>query len=163
LSLVTAILPTTGRVAISQAIKNLTAHLAIGRGNAVWTTPPVPSVGATGLIDEIARRKATEIGYVIPSPTGDIITPNGAYVRTATVTRFLYFRFAFETSEALGQTIREQAIFLNTTLAVGVSESTFYLLPAQVANQGLMLVLQNSAPIVRSPTTRNFYEHVISF
>ena len=159
-----AVLTTSGRVAIATAIKTRTAHLAWGTGDANWSvTPPAPPANATALVSEVARRKAQQIDFCTPNANGDIAVPEGRFAVSQTPTNNLYYRFFFEFEEAVGSTIREQAIFLDTVAATGVPTGQFYLLPNQVQTAGTLLVIQRTAPIVREVTTRQLFEFVVTF
>jgi hypothetical protein len=160
-----AILSRDGRVAIAEAIKNSAAiHMAWGNGDVSWgTSPPTPDVTDTALLAEVGRRQATQVSFCVPDSGGSITVPNGIFEISATPTSNLYFRFFFEFGDAVGQTIREQAIFLNTVRNVGVSPSLAYLTPAQISNPGRILVLQHSNPILREATTRQLFEFVVTF
>lgn len=160
-----AILTLAGRVAIAEAIKASNAvHMAWGNGDPSWgTTPPSPPPNTTTLLDEVGRRQAVEASYCSPNPAGVIVVPNGTFTISATPTQNLYFKFFFEFGDAVGETIREQAIFLNTVRNAGVSPSLAYLTPGQISNPGRMIVLQHSAPILREVTTRQLFEFVVTF
>lgn len=159
-----AVLTTSGRIAIATAIKARTAHLAWGSGDAAWgNAPPDPSVNSTALLAEVGRRKATLVDFCTPQLNGSISVPEGRYEVSATPTNSLYFKYHFEFEEAVGSTIRETAIFLDTVLAAGVPSGQFYLTPAQVGQPGTMLVIQRRTPIVREITTRQLFEFVVTF
>jgi hypothetical protein len=159
-----AVLTTSGRIAIATAIKARTAHLAWGSGDASWgNNPPAPPANATALLAEVGRRKATLVDYCAPDANGAIVVPEGKFSVSATPTNNLYFKFHFEFEEAVGSTIREQAIFLDTVLANGVPAGQFYLTPAQVSQPGTLLVIERRAPIVREITTRQLFEFVVTF
>jgi hypothetical protein len=159
-----AVLTTSGRIAIATAIKARTAHLAWGTGSAAWgNTPPAPPTSATALLAEVARRKADQIEYCVADSNGAISVPEGKFSISATPTNNLYFKFHFEFADAVGSTIREQAIFLDTVAAAGVPVGQFYLLPAEVAQPGTLLVIERRAPIVREITTRQLFEFVVTF
>ena len=159
-----AILTTSGRIAIATAIKARTAHLAWGSGSTAWgNTPPEPAANSTALVAEVGRRKATQVDYCVPATNGAISVPEGRFDISATPTNNLYFKFHFEFEEAVGSTIREQAIFLDTVLAAGVPAAQFYLTPAQVAQPGTLLVIERRAPIIREITTRQLFEFVVTF
>ena len=159
-----AVLTTSGRIAIATAIKARTAHLAWGTGSTGWgNTPPAPPANTTALVAEIARRKATLVDYCAPNANGDINVPEGRFAVSATPTNNLYFKFFFEFDEAVGSTIREQAIFLDTAATAGTPSGQFYLLPANVQSPGTLLVAQRTAPIIREITTRQLFEFVVTF
>jgi hypothetical protein len=159
-----AVLTTSVRIAIAAAIKARTAHLAWGSGDTGWgNTPPDPAGNATALVAEIARRKANQVEYCVASTNGSIVVPEGKFNITSTPSPNLYFRFQFDFADAVGSTIREMAIFLDTVAAAGVPAGQFYLLPADVAQPGTMLVIERRAPIVRAATTRQMFEFVVTF
>lgn len=159
-----AVLTTSGRIAIATAIKARTAHLAWGSGDPAWgNSPPSPPVNATALVAEIARRKANQVEYCVAASSGAISVPEGRFDITSTPTNNLYFKFHFEFADAPTATIREAAIFLDTVLAAGVPSGQFYLLPAEVAQPGTMLVLERLTPIIRASTKRELFEFVVTF
>ena len=158
------VLTTSGRIAIATAIKARTAHLAWGSGDAAWgNTPPSPPGNATALVAEVARRKANQVEFCTPDAAGVIFVPEGRFSISATPTNNLYFKFHFEFADAVGSTIREQAIFLDTVLAAGVPAGQFYLLPADVAQPGTLLGIERRAPIIREITARQLFEFVVTF
>ena len=160
----TAVLTTSGRIAIATAIKARTAHMAWGTGDAAWgTTPPDPPASATALVAEVGRRKAQQVRFCTPDANGTIYVPEGRFNITDTPTRYLVFQFNFDFTEASTSIIREQAIFLDTVAAAGVPSGQFYLSPSEVANPGTLLVVQRPAPIQRAATTRQFFENVVVF
>ena len=159
-----AILTTSGRIAIAAAIRARTAHLAWGSGNTAWgNTPPEPPANSTALLAEVGRRKATLVDYCAPATNGAISVPEGKYDISGNPTNNLYFKFHFEFSEAVGSTIREQAIFLDTLLGDGVPSGKTYLLPSEIDDPGTLLVIERRAPIIREITTRQLFEFVVTF
>lgn len=158
------ILTNSGRTAIATAIRTRTAHMAWGTGSSGWgNDPPAPPNSATTLLAEVARRRATVVDFCVADANGAIVVPEGKFSISATPTPNLYFKFHFEFSEGVGSTIREQAIFLDTTAASGVPSGQYYLLPAEVQNPGTMLILQRTTPIIRQATTRQLFEFVVTF
>lgn len=159
-----AILPQTGRAVIADSIINRPIHLAWGVGDGSWTTPPAEDDAATALTAEVGRRLATEKSFVTPSPTGDIILPNGArFTRSATPTKWLYVRTQFDFADAENSVIREIGLFVGTTLQAGLPEGQQYFTPAQIVSPGRMLHLENKEPITRTITIRESFEIVVAF
>lgn len=160
-----AILTTSGRIAIATAIKGRSAHhMAWGSGDPSWgSSPPAPPAGTTALVNEVARRKATQVEYCTPDQNGSIVVPEGRYSISATPTNQLYFKFQFEFTEGVGQTIREQAVFIDTVAASGVPSGQYYLVPAEVQSPGTLLVVERRTPILREATTRQLFEFVVIF
>lgn len=158
------ILTESGRVAIATAVKARTAHLAWGSGDPAWPTiPPDPPGNATSLLAEIARRKANQVEFAVADPVGAIVTPDGRFSISASPTGSLFFKFQFESVDAPTATIRELAIFLDTVTAPGVPSGQWYLLPADVASSGPMLAIERRQAIIRSATTRQLFEIVVTF
>jgi len=154
----------SGRTAIATAIKTRTAHLAWGTGNPAWgAEPPTPPVDTTALLAEVGRRQATLVEYCTPDLNGVISVTEGRFAVTTTPTPHLYFKFHFDFEDAVGQTIREAAIFLDTVLVTGVPPGQFYLTPSQVGNPGTLLIADRRAPIVREITIRPLLEYVVTF
>lgn len=160
------VLVTSGRAAIASAIKASDAiHVAWGAGDVSWgSTPPAEDTAATGLLNEIGRREATQVDFVVSDGAGVIVLPNGRWTVSPTPTGHLYVRTLFDFADAPSATIREAAVFINTVRAVGVSPGQMYLTPAQVDDPGTMYLLDHLSPqIVRSPTTREQFEYVLTF
>lgn len=157
------ILTKSGRVVIAESIAVRPIHLAWGTGDGAWMMPPPENADATTLINEVGRRVATEVAYVLPDEAGEIVLPNGTFARSVTPTKNLYVRVAFEFNEAPSSVIREIALFSNTAVASGLPPGQQYFTPAQVSSPGRMLHLENIAPIYRSPAIRESFEVVITF
>lgn len=159
-----AVLTTSGRTAIATAIQARTAHLAWGSGDPAWgNTPPDPAANSTALLAEVGRRKATLVDYCAPAVNGAIVVPEGRFAISGNPTNNLYFKFHFEFVDAVGFTIRETAIFLDTVLADGVPSGQFYLSPSDIDDPGTLLVIERRAPIIRQITTRQLFEFVVTF
>lgn len=160
-----ALLTYSAQAWLASLVMGYDAHLAWGSGDPAWPSNPdlipAPSLTATALEAEVGRRQATTVSYCLPDNLGPIETPEGNFSATETPSPHLYFRFSFEPDEAVGQTIREWAIFLGTTKAAGVSPGKFYLTPAEVDDPGQLLVIERGAPIVRAVTTRQFFDLVV--
>jgi hypothetical protein len=159
-----AILTTTGRAVNAAAVAASTPiHMAWGGGDDSWgATPPNPSTAATGLLDEIGRRVATEIAFVNPNPAGSIVMPQGNYTLSGTPTRHLYLRFHFAFGDAIDETIRELGVFVGGAPTVG-NEAKAYLLPAEVATPGSLYLLENVPEFVRYAGSRQQYSFVVAF
>jgi hypothetical protein len=159
-----AVLTTSGRIAIATAIKARTAHLAWGSGDPTWTaTPPDPPANTSALLAEVGRRRALQVEFCTPDPAGALAVPEGTFSITTTPTNNLYFKFHFDFVDGVGSTIRELAIYTDTVAATGVPVGQFYLLPAEVAQPGTLLVAERRAPLVREATTRHMFEYVVTF
>lgn len=161
-----AILTMSGRAAKAMAVKALPIHLAWGTGDPAWDVlpePPPEEVGASSLLNEVGRRKVTQALYCVPSTTGELIVPNGRFTVSNTPTRFLYLRFVFDFEDAAGVAIREQAVFLGTQAKATVPAGRQYLQPDDVADPGLMFVLERNSVLNRDPEVRQQFGFVIQF
>jgi hypothetical protein len=159
-----AFLTTSGRTGIAAAIKTRTAHLAWGSGDPAWTsTPPDPPANTSSLLAEVGRRKALQVEFCTPDPAGAVVVPEGTFTITTTPTNNLYYRFYFDFADGAGSTIREMAIYIDTVAVAGVPIGQFYLLPAQVAQPGFLLVAERRAPLVREAYSRPMLEYVVTF
>jgi hypothetical protein len=137
--------------AIATAIKQNGVWIAWGNGSAGWDATPVPApVDAVALVAEIGRRRAQVIEFVVPDAAGSIIVPQGSYSISATPTSTLYIRSTFANTDAVGQFIREAAVFIGATLNAGLPSGQDYFVPANVSNGGVMLMLERFAKITRT-------------
>ena len=140
-----AILTFSGRAAIIQYIMSCPIHLAIGSGDATWgSVPDPPDYQATGLINEIGRKKLTQAFFVNEDDNGDILMPGGrCYSQSATPTRHLFIRFMFNYGEGVNTLIREVGIFINTQVKAGLPVTQTFFTPDQLADKGTLLMLEN--------------------
>lgn len=137
--------------AVAQAIKSAGVWVAWGNGDPAWdATSQAEPVGATALVAEVGRRKAQVIQFIEPDPAGDIIVPQGSYSVSAVPTSTLYMRCNFAPSDAVGQNIRESAIFIGTALVAGLPAGQDYFIPANLSDAGVMLMLERFAKITRT-------------
>lgn len=106
---------------------------------------------------------ATNVGFAQPDPDGDIMAPSGRYTLSATPTRYLYLRFPFAFADAASETLRECGVFLDTELVPGLPESQRYFEPADVADQGTLVVLERFPAFERNENVRQTFETVLPF
>lgn len=159
-----AILTNSGRVAMAMSVKAQPIHLAWGSGNATWDTTPQPeSIDSAALLSEIGRRAATYVAYCEPDVAGAIIVPTGTFSETATPTKHLYMRFAFDFTDAPTSAIRELAVFIGTQIVAGLPVGQMYFEPDQVTNPGTLLVIEHIQKFERSASVRQTFEFVVTF
>lgn len=159
-----AILTNSGRIAMAMSVKAQPLHLAWGSGNAAWdTTPVAESITATALLAEIGRRKATYVNYCTPDEAGAIIVPTGHFTESATPTKHLYMRFAFDFTDAPTSTIRELAVFVGTDTDPDLPVGQMYFNPADVVDPGTLLVIEHIQKFERSASVRQTFEFVVTF
>ena len=158
------VLQQNGRKLLAKALMAMPAHVAWGRGDGLWNDPPATPSDRTALLDEIGRRLATEVAYVVPATALDseIELPGAQhYKRSAEPSAYLYVRAAFGFEEAQGESVRECAVFFGTVAAAGVPAGQRYLTPDQLANTGDIWSLEYRARMVRSGTVKGHEEIVI--
>lgn len=159
-----AILTNSGRVAMAKSVKTQPIHLAWGSGSAAWDTTPVPeSITAEALVAEVGRRKASYVAYCTPDTNGSIIVPTGKFSESATPTKHLYMRFAFDFTDAPTSTIRELAVFVGTVTNAALPPGQMYFEPGQVTDPGTLLVVENIQKFERSASVRQTFEFVVTF
>ena len=160
-----AILTKSGRAAIARALSSLPLHFAWGVGDGSWLTPPSESPNATGLISELGRRTATAWAYVVPDSGGDISVTTGRFSLSPgnAPTNHLWVKANFALTDAPSSVIREVAVFSGSAPISGLPPGQAYFPPSQIADQGILLCLNNVSPIFRSPSIQENFEAVISF
>lgn len=157
------ILTKSGRVVIAESIADRPIHLAWGTGDGAWSTPPAENSNATALQNELGRRAASEVAFVVPDAAGDIELPTGKFRRSLTPTNNLYISTQFDFSDAPSDVIREISVFVGTQLNPSVPPGQTYFQPSDIASPGRMLHLENLVPIYRSPAVRERFNVVITF
>lgn len=159
-----AILPKSGRTAIAASIKSQPIHLGWGLGNGSWTTPPTEDTEQTELQNEIGRRTALEVSFVVPDDAGEIVIDGaGRFSRTTDPTNRLYMQFKYDFADASSAVIREIGVFVGTVTDPALPPGQLYFTPAQIVTPGYLLQLENKAPIYRSSATRETFEILITF
>ncbi|MCW2248298.1 hypothetical protein M2352_003932 [Azospirillum fermentarium] len=124
---------------------------------------PTPSVNATSLTAEVGRRALTAVQFCTPDPAGAIIAPSGRFTPSPTPTNNLHFRFVFDFGDAATETIREVGVVIDSVMQAGLPAGQMYFQPSEVATPGILLLVENVAPIVRSAATRETFEFVHTF
>ena len=153
-----------GRIGLAELVAAKPIYIAWGAGDAAWDTVPQPEpVDGTGLVAEIGRRLATQVGYVLPAPAGEIETPQGNYTISAQPTRYLYIRTVFAFDDAPTAHIRELAVFYGSVPVGGLPDGQRYFVPAQIADPGRLLLLDRSQNFERNGAVRPSFEYVLPF
>ena len=124
---------------------------------------PPESIGQTALLREVGRRVVDEVHFVTADPEGEIVVPTGRYRLSAEPTNHLFIRVRFDFEDAATSVVREQGLFVGTQTDPELPLGKKYFIPAQITDAGILLVLQNSVPIVRQPSTRETFEFVVTF
>ena len=134
---------------------DVTAHFKVAH-------PPEP-IGQTALLREVGRRVVDEVHFVAADPEGEIVVPTGRYRLVAEPTNHLFIRVRFDFEDAATSVVREQGLFVGTQTDPALPIGQKFFIPAQITDAGILLVLQNSVPIVRQPSTRETFEFVVTF
>ena len=124
--------------------------------------PPEP-IGQTALLREVGRRVVDEVHFVAADPEGEIVVPTGRYRLVTEPTNHLFIRVRFDFEDAATSVVREQGLFVSTQTDPELPLGQKFFIPAQITDAGILLVLQNSVPIVRQPSTRETFEFVVTF
>lgn len=124
--------------------------------------PPEP-IGQTALLREVGRRVVDEVHFVTADAQGEIVVPTGRYRLSADPTNHLFIRVRFDFEDAATSVVREQGLFVSTQTDPQLPIGQKFFIPAQITDPGILLVLQNSVPIVRQPSTRETFEFVVTF
>jgi len=173
----TAILPTSGRVACADSISRRPLHIAWGTGDGEWTFDvPPPDINAAALINEVGRRAITSWKFVVPDDAGAIVMDNGSDSpgNQPTQRRFsdspgnqptqhMFVGCRFDFGDAAGQSIREIGLFVNTETVAGLPPGQMYFTPGEITAPGLLLYVQQIVPLLRSAATQEVIQTVITF
>jgi len=124
---------------------------------------PPELIGQTALLREVGRRLVNETHFVAADPQGEIVVPTGRYRLSSEPTNHLFIRVRFDFEDAATSVLREQGLFVGTQTDPALPIGQRYFSPAQITEPGILLVLQNSVPIVRGPSTRETFEFVVTF
>ena len=149
--------------ALAEAVKLAGLWTAWGNGSVGWDLVSVTEdVSATALLAEIGRRRANVIEHVEADPLGDIIVPQGTFAVAPAPTGILYVRTNFANTEAVGQDIREAAVFAGTTLIPGLPVGQQYFLPADIADPGVMMMIEHFPKVTRTSAFSVSLEYVLT-
>ncbi|MBK5961127.1 hypothetical protein CCR97_23395 [Rhodoplanes elegans] len=128
---------------------------------AVYGTPSV-TADDTALVDEVGRRVASSVEFVVPDPDGSIVTPGGQrWTASTEATRYLFVSVLFDFLEAADEIIREVGLFVDTVRGAGVPVGRAYLVPADVATPGYLMMIDRPPALQRSPSDRKGYSYVM--
>ena len=165
-----AILTKSGRSAIAQSIKNQQIHLAWGEGSELWEktdesieSPLSEDILSTGLVKETGRRLADEVLFVEGDDDGELVTPTGRFRAIDHPTNNLYLRFTFDFGDASNKTIRELGVFIGTKTKPELPTGQRYFELNDITDSGILLLLERTVPLIRTPATRESFSFVITF
>lgn len=167
-----------GRAAMAKAIKEQPIFLALGRGKSAWGNgvPPLESIEATALLDEIGRRALTRSLYVTPDSDGEIEVPvsvaqdaqgnynveSERYTASSVPTRHIYLEFALDYVDAADETIREIGVYVGSILKSGLPSGQMYFKKSDFSDEGLLFEIEHKRPYIREVNRRTTFAWVIS-
>ena len=126
--------------------------IAIGEGDEAWddlATVPEPAQTATGLVAHIGHFVATA-QYVTPAVNGAITTSaSEKWDVSVAATRYIHLSAPIDYADAVGETIRELAVYVDATPDTG-HEAQTYLPVADLAGLGTLLNQGRRSPVVRT-------------
>ena len=103
-----AILVNSGRAAAAAAVKAQPIHMAWSSGDPSWDEAPVPELAtAETLLNELGRRRASQVLFCTPDPQGELVVPTGRFTASTAPTKHLYMRFAFDFVDAPASTFND--------------------------------------------------------
>ena len=160
-----AVLQNSGRAALARAIAVQPIYLAWGRGLPAWDAAPEPEpTNAETLVDEIGRRLATAIGFVLPSPNGEIELPDKSrFTAHAEPTKWLHVRWNFDYTDAAGEVVRELGVFVGGAVVDGLPAGQRYFTPDQVATPGALYTMERVTSFTRNGAVRQVQEYILPF
>lgn len=144
---------------VAQALRALAAtnkYLGIGRTTA-WAdelSPPLPAGSATALTEPVCYAPLSRATLVVPDVAGDLafdgatwrtVSPANAYAEGAVR---LYLEGRLEYDDAPLVVFRQVGFFTGLTPATGAGAGV--LLPSQVADPGVLEVLDHRRPVYRA-------------
>lgn len=161
----TAILPDSGRAAIAAAMQPNSFMIAVGRGLAAWDAVPVPVPNnIAALTDEVAWHRSRGVDYVTPDAAGIYATPGGGtWSVSVTPTRYLMVRFKLDFADLTGETLREAAVYLGTTVAGSVPAGQFLVDPADITDKGTLFLADRFDAVVRNGSVEHTFLYVHTF
>jgi hypothetical protein len=147
---------------MAEALIEQPVHMAWGLGDPSWDNenPPAEDVDAVALLSEVGRRAVFEKRFVTPDDNGDIVLPNGRFSFFDVPTRHVYFSFKLDFEDAADSIVRELAVYTDTVTDPALPPGQKYFLPADITEQGILLLLENITPVYRNAATRETFEFV---
>lgn len=126
------------------------------------TGTPTEAIQASALQHEVGRKAADEVSFCIGDENGLLVTPTGRFTATDTPTNQLYVHATFDFEDAANETIRELGIFIGTEISEACPPGQRYFVPSDLKNPGILLVLENTVPLIRTAATREAFSFVIT-
>jgi len=160
-----ATLQDDGRIGEAEILLSLPIYVAVGRGLPAWDNAAEPEpTNAISLTDEIGRRLATQVQFVVPAAAGEVETPQGNYTASAVPTKWVHVRMVLGFEDAIGETIRETAVYYGCEPKPGLPAGQRFFTPQQFAKNGRIKLLNHErVKLVRDAGIRETFEYVFPF
>jgi hypothetical protein len=147
---------------MAASLKTQPIHLAWGTGDGEWQTAPDENIFASSLMNEVGRRIMGEVVFCEGDENGLLTTPTGRFSAKEYPTNQLYFHCTFDFEDSSTEIIRELGIFIGTEVDPECPPGQRYFVPAEVANPGILLVCENTVPLIRTAATREAFSFVVT-
>ena len=160
-----AVLTYSARASLAKYILSRQLFLAIGTGSPDWgEIPDSPDYAATGLVNEIGRKKITRAFFVKEDENGEIDMPGGRrYSYSESQTRQIYLQFMFDFGEGLSSSIREVGVFMDSVPKSGLPETQTYFTPEEIQEQGTLILIENlETPDTFTPNKKGSYGTILT-
>ena len=149
------------------SVIKLVENSSITANNAVTVeytqnTPPEP-ITSTKLLKEVGRRVIDEVLFCTGDENGELLTPSGRFRPSAVPTNNLYLKFTFDFTDAANQVIRELGVMVGTRVKEELPLGQRYFEPQDIEDQGILLVLEHTVPLIRTAATRETFSFVVTF
>lgn len=164
-----------GRIALAQALLDMTLFLAVGEGDPAWDDVPRPTTPEEQAVQDAAWAVLTDLEakvgltrtrdkyFVEPDPDGNIVMADGAkYKQSADPTGFVYVRFQLDLDDATGTALREAGIFLSPQIDPSVPAGQMYIPAADVLEFGRMLQVDRFSPIIRDGSIGQTFTYILT-
>ena len=160
-----ATLQDDGRIGEAEMLLSMPIYVAVGRGRPAWDAAAEPEpTNSARLTDEIGRRLATQVQFVVPDPAGDVETPQGNYKASAQPTKWVHVRMVLGFDDAIGETIRETGVYFGCQPKAGLPAGQRFFTPDQFDKNGRLKLLNHErVKLVRDAGIRETFEYVFPF
>lgn len=159
-----AVITQSGRAAIAYSVKSQTLHIAWGTGRDEWGNPPPPTDGMTdALVTEIGRRVVDSAVFCTPDEDGEIVVSTGRFTASAVPTNNLFIHVRYDFTDGGTATIKELGLFTGTVIKAGTPVGQKYYLPDDIDDPGILMLYENTVPLIRTGATRENFSFVATF
>ncbi|WDE04669.1 hypothetical protein SG34_025620 [Thalassomonas viridans] len=159
-----AILTQSGRIALAEFVASQPIFIGWGRGDVSWgDNPPAEQITSTALLDALGYRKASRVKFCQPDSEGGIEVPTGKFSLVESPTNHIYLEFNFDFDNALGETLREVGVMVDSQPKAGLPDGQYYFTPDELESTGSLMLLEHRKPLFRDQGVRETFEFVLSF